>query len=71
MTVVNDTNSWTIYAGPVSTGSPPTSTINFPTGDTRANGLTSGLGSIYLYATYVSSAGKTTDLVFDVTGFFQ
>jgi hypothetical protein len=71
VTVVNETNSFAIYAGPVSTGSPPTSTLNFPAGDIRSNGLTSGLGSVYLYFTYQANAGNTTDLIFDATGYFS
>ena len=57
--------------GPVATASPTTSTINFNTGDVIANGLTVALGSGgTLSATYVSGPGNTTDLVFDVTGYF-
>jgi hypothetical protein len=52
---------------------PPTSTINFPTNDNRANGLTVPLASggkldfMYWGAT---SAG-TTAIIFDVTGYFE
>jgi hypothetical protein len=70
-TVVNVTYAGSVYTGPVSTGSPPTSTLNFPTGDVRSNGLASGLGSGYMYATYSSAASNTTDLIFDVTGYFS
>ena len=71
LTTVNSTNGWSVYAGPVSTGSPPTTTLNFPTGDIRSNGLTSGLGSGYLYMTYSTSGSYTTDLIFDATGYFS
>ena len=57
---------------PSPTNSPTTSTLNFPLGDNRANGVTvalSGTGS--LSATYMGSVGgATTDLLFDVTGYF-
>ncbi len=71
VTVVNETNSWAVFLGPVPVASPMTSTLNFNTGDVKANGLTAALGSGgTLSATYMSSAGNTTDLVFDVTGYF-
>ncbi len=51
---------------------PPTSTLNFPAGDIRANNFTVSLaadGSIGI--TFVGySPGVTTDVVLDVTGYF-
>jgi hypothetical protein len=75
VTVVNETSAWAVFLGPSPIASPASSTINFKAGDTLANGLTVGLGSGgslsgTLSATYMSSAGNTTDLVFDVTGYF-
>jgi hypothetical protein len=71
VTVVNETNAWAVSVGPIATASPTTSTVNFNKGDTKANGLTMALGSDgQLSATYISTAGNTTDLVFDVTGYF-
>ena len=53
------------------TSSPPSSTINFPLGETRANNVTTPLSSTgSLSAVYKAKSGKTTDLVFDVTGYF-
>ncbi|HEX7473846.1 MAG TPA: hypothetical protein VF323_12245 [Candidatus Limnocylindrales bacterium] len=53
------------------TNTPATSTINFPLGDVRANNLTTPLSATgTLSAIYKSTAGKTTDLVLDVTGYF-
>ena len=54
---------------------PSTSTLNFPLGDDRANGVTVPLatnGSTgTLSITYVSkTAGATAQVVFDVTGYF-
>ena len=50
---------------------PTTSTLNFPLGDNRANGVTVplGIGGI-LGITYVAAAGNTAQAVFDVTGYF-
>jgi hypothetical protein len=71
VTVVNETNAWAVYLGPDSVASPTSSTINFLKGDIRANNLAVALsGTGTLSATYMSSAGNKTDLVFDVTGYF-
>jgi hypothetical protein len=71
VTVVNATNAWAVFVGPDPDPSPASSTINFSAGDIRANGLTVALGSGgTLSATYMSTTGNTTDLVFDVTGYF-
>ena len=71
LTVVDATMSWAIALGPVATSSPTTSTINFSTGQILANGLTVGLSATgTLSATYLSKPGNTTDLVFDVSGYF-
>jgi hypothetical protein len=71
LTVVNETNSWAVFLGPNPTPSPTTSTINFSKGDLKGNSLYVSLGSGgTLSATYMSTAGNTTDLIFDVTGYF-
>ena len=71
VTVVNASSSWAVYLGPDPLSNPPTSTLNFNKGDIVANGLTVGLGSGgTLSATFMSFASDTTDLVFDVTGYF-
>ena len=71
LTVVNETNAWAVFLGPVATAAPATSTVNFIRGDIVANGVTVALGSGgKLSATYISTTGNTTDLVFDVTGYF-
>ena len=48
-----------------------TSTINFLMGDTRANGVTTTLGSGDLWFVYRPTAGKTVQIVLDITGYFQ
>jgi len=53
------------------TSTPPTSTLNFPVGDNRANNVTTPLSATgSLSAVYKAVAGKTTQLIFDVTGYF-
>jgi hypothetical protein len=71
VTVVNETSAWAVYLGPDPIAIPTSSTINFTAGDVKANGLTVALSATgSLSATYISTAGNTTDLVFDVTGYF-
>ena len=56
---------------PTATNNPPSSTINIPLGDNRANNLTVPLSSTgTLSATYGAATGKKTHLIFDVTGYF-
>ena len=71
VTVVGETAGWAVFLGPNPISSPTTSTVNFVVGDVKGNGLTVALSATgTLSATYISSAGNTTDLVFDVTGYF-
>lgn len=56
---------------PTNTNSPSTSTLNFPVGDNRANNVAVALSSSgSLSAVYGGPAGKKTDLIFDVSGYF-
>jgi len=71
LTVTGESQSWAVYLGPDPEAHPAASTINFNKGDVTANGVTVALSSTgSLSATFLSSPGQTTDLVFDVTGFF-
>ena len=71
LTVTDQTAPWAVFIGPNPLASPTSSTINFIAGQVVANGVTLALGSGgTLAATYISSAGQTTSLVFDVTGYF-
>ena len=72
LTVTNQTSPGFASLTTVSTVSPTTSTLNFPTGDNRATGVTAPLGSGgVIWITYVGSVGgATTDLLFDVTGYY-
>ncbi len=71
VTVVNPSAGWAVYLGPQANIAPFTSTMNFNKGETKGNSLTVALGADgSLSATFMSTAGSTTDLVFDVTGYF-
>ena len=71
LTVTAATAGYAVFLGPNPTPSPTSSTINFVAGDNIANGVTVALGAGgTLSATYLSSPGNTTALVFDVTGYF-
>ena len=70
LTVTGQTKAGYVVLAPAAGGA--TSTLNFPVGDTRANGVTVALGSGgTLNAVYKAKAGATTHLVFDVTGYFR
>ena len=73
LTVTGQGAAGYVYLGPVATSAPTASTLNFPLGDTRANGVTVQLGaSGTLSAVYISgtSTTKTTHLILDVTGYY-
>jgi hypothetical protein len=71
LTVVGQTASGYVFLGPAAVNNPTSSTLNFPRGDIRANGVTVMLGAGgKLGATYVAGvAGSTADVIFDVTGY--
>jgi hypothetical protein len=71
LTVTEQTRLGFVFLGPSAVASPTSSTLNFPVGDNRANGVTVALsGTGALSATYGAVGGGTTQLVFDVTGYF-
>jgi hypothetical protein len=71
LTVVNATGRWAVYVGPDPVANPGSSTINFATGQITSNGLTVALSATgTLSATYLGPSRATTDLVFDVAGFY-
>ena len=71
LTVNRTTSGGYVALGPVPTATPSTSTLNFPQGDTRANGVTVTLGAGgTLSAVFKGTNGTTTALIFDVTGYF-
>jgi hypothetical protein len=72
LTVTGQTSAGYVELGPDAMDSPTSSTINFPRGDTRANGVTVALSDTgSLSATFVGAHGAKTALVFDVTGYFE
>jgi hypothetical protein len=75
LTIVGQTHAGYVAVAPslISGKQPPTSTINFPVGDTRANGITVPLASGgKLDLMYWSSrTADTTNVIFDVTGYFS
>jgi hypothetical protein len=72
LTVTGQTSSGYLFIGPVATNNPTSSTLNFPTGDDRANAVTVALGAGgTLSITFVApSNGPTAQAIFDVTGYF-
>jgi hypothetical protein len=72
LTVVNQTSPGYFALTPSRPdGVPSTSTLNFPAGDIRANGVTVPLGEGgALWITFVGKSGARADFVFDVTGYF-
>ena len=55
---------------------PATSTLNFPVGDNRANGLVTPLGDTggdvgKSWLVFIGATGKTTHLILDLSGYFE
>jgi len=70
LTVVNQTRAGFLAVTPTADPSPATSTLNFPAGDIRANGLAVSLSSGSLAIVYKAAGGATTDVALDITGYF-
>lgn len=72
LTVVYQTAAGYLTAAPVAPSTPtPTSTLNFPTGDIRANGFDVSLaGDGTVGIVYFPTTTATTHFVVDVTGYF-
>jgi hypothetical protein len=72
LTVTGQTSKGYLFLGPNATNDPTSSTLNFPVGDDRANGVTVALGAGgTLSVTFVApNAGPTAHVIFDVTGYF-
>jgi hypothetical protein len=73
LTVTRQSSAGSLYIAPtIDSGSPmPASTINFPKGDNRANGITVGLtpqGTVAAY--FAGGSGNSIDFIIDVTGYF-
>jgi hypothetical protein len=74
LTVTGATGGGFLFIGPAAIANPGSSNLNFPAGDTRANGVTVELGAGVhdtLSVTYVSPVvGAKAHVIFDVTGYF-
>ncbi len=73
LTVADQSGAGFVFLGPTASSNPPNSTINFGSSGSRANAVTVSLdGTGKLAAVYVSSkSGATTNLLLDVTGYFE
>ncbi len=67
LTVTGSTSGGYVALGPLATATPSTSTLNFPRGDTRSNGVNVALGAEGVLSI---TSTATTQVVFDVTGYF-
>jgi hypothetical protein len=70
LTVTGQTKAGYVSITPTEDATPTSSTLNFPVGDTRANGLTAALDGGSLWLVYKAGAGATTDLILDITGYY-
>jgi Carboxypeptidase regulatory-like domain len=72
LTVVGQTAAGYAAITETPMSSPSSSTLNFPLGDTRANGVTSPIGlNGNASLVYVAAVGARTQLLLDVTGYFK
>ncbi len=71
VTVVNQTKAGYAAVTPTSNATPGTSTINFPVGDIRANGLTVKLGAAGALSSVYKASTGSTHLIFDVFGYYK
>ncbi|CAN5638028.1 hypothetical protein BH20CHL7_BH20CHL7_06280 [soil metagenome] len=72
LTVTGATSAGYVSIGPSMTSRPSTSTINFATGQTLANGLTLRVGSGgKVSAVFNGASGSRVHLVLDVTGYYR
>jgi hypothetical protein len=71
LTVSRSTALGYLALTPTPMDNPTTSTLNFPSGDTRSTGVTVPLSPTgTLSVTYVGTAGKTAEATLDITGYF-
>jgi hypothetical protein len=70
VTAVDPTNGGYLVMTRVPNNNPPTSTINLPAHDTRANGVTMTLADDGKLSAVYRAPSATTDLIVDVTGYF-
>jgi hypothetical protein len=72
LTVVGQTKAGYLSITKTSVANPTTSTLNFPLGDTRANGVSVPLNLTgALWIVYKAAPGGTTHVILDVTGYYR
>jgi hypothetical protein len=72
LTVTGQTKAGYVSLTRTPTSIPPVSTLNFPLGDVRANGVTVPLnGTNDMALVYKATSGATTNLILDLTGYFR
>jgi hypothetical protein len=72
LTVVGQTKAGYVSITKNPTATPSVSTLNFPFGDVRANGVTVPLNAANDMAlVYKATTGAKTHLILDVTGYFK
>jgi hypothetical protein len=71
LTITGQTALGHVTITPVSNAAPTTSTLNFPLGDTRSNGVTVPLGSGEVWFVYQGASGKHVQIILDITGYFE
>jgi hypothetical protein len=70
LSVVNQTKGGYVSVTPDGDATDTSSSLNFPLGDVRGNGLTAQLGPDGRLWLNFKASGGTTDLIFDVTGYY-
>ncbi len=70
LTVVGQTRAGYLSITPNPTANPTTSTLNFPLGDTRANGVTVPLNGVGDLSIVYKASGGSAHVLLDVTGYF-
>ncbi len=70
LTVVGQTKGGYLSVTPDPTINPSTSTLNFPAGDVRANGLTVAVDAGDVSIVYKAASG-TTDVLVDISGYYS
>jgi hypothetical protein len=71
LTVVGQTRAGYLSITPDPDSTPATSTLNFPLGDTRANGVSVPLNATGDLSIVYKASGGTTHVVLDVTGYYR
>ncbi|HSL34496.1 MAG TPA: hypothetical protein VK871_12645 [Candidatus Limnocylindrales bacterium] len=72
LTIVNQTAAGYVSATLTADANPTTSVLNFPLGDTRANGVTLPLnGQGREWFVYKAPGGKSAHLILDLSGYFD